>query len=62
MADAEISKQQKQTKILQQEQTRRELKLDKVGGGGTEPESAKHINEQTSRLAYLNDKLVELHE
>jgi len=57
--EAEIQRQQKITKQLHTDQVRREQRLDRIIEKN-EPEAVKHINDRTSRLAYLNEKLAEL--
>lgn len=57
--DEEIQRQTKLTRQLHQDQVRREQRLDKIIVKN-EPESMKQINDQTTRLAYLNEKLSDL--
>ena len=59
--ELEIQNQQKLTRQLHNDQVRREQRLDKIIEKN-EPETMKQINDQTARLAYLNEKLSELQE
>ena len=48
--------QQKLTKQLHNDQIKREIRIDKIIVKN-EPETMKQIGDQTSKLAYLNEKL-----
>ena len=55
----EIERQKKISKQLRTEQVRRENRLNNIIEK-SEPDMVKNINDRTTRLAYLNEKLGEL--
>eukprot|EP00347_Sterkiella_histriomuscorum_P015656 403356196 len=57
--EQEIKNYEKMLQQLHVEQIRREKRLDKIIERN-EPETMKQINDQTSQLAYLNEKIAEL--
>ena len=59
--EKEIKELERQLQQLHVEQIRREKRLDRIIEKN-EPESMKQINDQTSRLAYLTEKIAELRE
>jgi len=58
-AEKDIKDYERQLQQLHVDQIRREKRLDKIIEKN-EPESMKQINDQTSRLAYLTEKIAEL--
>lgn len=58
-AEKETKDYEKMLQQLHVEQVRREKRLDKIIEKN-EPETMKQINDSTSRLAYLNEKIADL--